>query len=290
MKTFKTTWRNIRRSPYQALVAIFIMTITFYYVSFFAFNFYASAKAISYFESRPQVTAFFENEVKQADIDNLKGELMATNKVASARFVSKQDALKIYREQNKNDPLLLDLVTADILPASLELSTVDIEDLSEISVKLKSSSIVGEVIFQKDIVATLSSWTNALRKIGIAAIIVLSLVSIFIMMTIIGIKISQKKEDIEIMRLIGASNWYIRWPFIMEGILYGLTGAVVGFAVSIGILWYASPFLSSFLRGIPIFPLSPVFILAMLGFEFLLAIFLGTFSSYIAVLRYLKKS
>src|SRR3990167_7788343 len=133
MKTFKTTWRNIRRSPYQALVAIFIMTITFYYVSFFAFNFYASAKAISYFESRPQVTAFFENEVKQADIDNLKNELMATNKVASAKFVSKQDALKIYREQNKDDPLLLELVTADILPASLEISTVKIGNLSEIN-------------------------------------------------------------------------------------------------------------------------------------------------------------
>ena len=283
-------WRNVRRSPYQAMAAILIMSLTFLIVSFFIFVLFGSARVIDYFESKPQVAAFFKDEARQAEIDALKLAMESDEKVASVRFVSKQDALKIYREQNKNDPLLLDLVTADILPASLEISTVDIEDLSEVSVKLKSSPIVGEVIFQKDIVATLSAWTNALRKIGIAAIIVLSLVSIFIMMTIIGIKISQKKEDIEIMRLIGASNWYIRWPFMMEGILYGLTGALVGFVVSIGILWYASPFLSSFLRGIPIFPLSPVFILAMLVFEFLLAIFLGTFSSYIAVLRYLKKS
>jgi len=290
MKTVHTMWRNVRRSPYQALAAILIMSLTFLIVSFFIFVLFGSARVIDYFESKPQVAAFFKDEARQAEIDALKLAMESDEKVASVRFVSKQDALKIYREQNKNDPLLLDLVTADILPASLEISTVDIEDLSEVSVKLKSSPIVGEVIFQKDIVATLSAWTNALRKIGIAAIIVLSLVSIFIMMTIIGIKISQKKEDIEIMRLIGASNWYIRWPFMMEGILYGLTGALVGFVVSIGILWYASPFLSSFLRGIPIFPLSPVFILAMLGFEFLLAIFLGTFSSYIAVLRYLKKS
>ena len=290
MKTVNTMWRNVRRSPYQALAAILIMSLTFLIVSFFIFVLFGSARVIDYFESKPQVAAFFKDEARQAEIDALKLAMESDEKVASVRFVSKQDALKIYREQNKNDPLLLDLVTADILPASLEISTVDIEDLSEVSVKLKSSPIVGEVIFQKDIVATLSAWTNALRKIGIAAIIVLSLVSIFIMMTIIGIKISQKKEDIEIMRLIGASNWYIRWPFIMEGVIYGLIGAVVGFVISIGVLWYASPFLSSFLRGIPIFPLSPVFILAMLGFEFLLAIFLGTFSSYIAVLRYLKKS
>ncbi len=290
MKTVNTMWRNVRRSPYQALAAILIMSLTFLTVSFFIFILFGSAKIINYFESKPAVTAFFKDEAKQSEIDSLRQKMTSDPAVANIKFVSKQEALKIYRQQNKNDPLLLDLVTADILPSSLEISTVKIEDLSNISTQLKSSPIVGEVIFQKDIVATLSSWTNALRKIGIGAIFVLSLVSIFIMVTVIGIKISQKKEDIEIMRLIGASNWYIRWPFILEGIFYGLFGAFVGFVISMVVLWYASPFLSSFLRGIPIFPLPPSFILTMAGFEFLLAIFLGTFSSYLAVLRYLKRS
>src|SRR3990167_1372911 len=137
MKTFKTTRNNIRRSPYQAFAAIFVMTLTFLFISFFTFLLYGSTKAISYFESRPQVTAFFKNEVKQADIDNLKESLMATNKISSIKFVSKVDALKIYKEQNKDDPLLLELVTADILPASLEISTVKIEDLSQIYNMLK---------------------------------------------------------------------------------------------------------------------------------------------------------
>jgi len=288
MKTFKTTWRNIRRSPYQALVAIFIMTITFYYVSFFAFNFYASAKAISYFESRPQVTAFFENEVKQADIDNLKNELMATNKVASAKFVSKQDALKIYREQNKDDPLLLELVTADILPASLEISTVKIGNLSEINNMLKDSPLVSEVVFLKDIVFTLTSMTNTLRRTGIELIIVLSLVSISIMITIIGLKISQKKQDIEIMRLIGAGGWYIRWPFIIEGIFYGFMGSLLGWTIAAGRLWFTTTSLPAFLQGIPIFPIPLVFLLGLLGTEIIVAVVLGILSSFVAVLRYLK--
>jgi cell division transport system permease protein len=117
MKTFKTTWRNVRRSPYQAFAAVFVMTLTFLFISFFAFLLFGSSKAISYFESRPQVTAFFKNEVKQIDIDNLKKELSATNKIADIKFVSKEDALKICRDQNKNDSLLLELVTAHILPA-----------------------------------------------------------------------------------------------------------------------------------------------------------------------------
>jgi cell division transport system permease protein len=288
MKSFKITWRNIRRSPYQALVAIFIMTITFYYVSFFAFIFYGSAKAISYFESKPQVTAFFKNEVKQADIDGLKNDLNATGKVSSIKYVSKEDALKIYKEQNKNDPLLLELVTADILPASLEISTVKIADLPEINKKISSSPLVADVVFQKDVVSTLTDATNALRGVGIELIVVLSLVSIFIMITIIGLKISQKKKDIEIMRLIGAGGWYIRWPFVIEGVLYGFIGALLGWSIAAGRLWSATITLPSFLQGLPILPIPLVFLLGLLGVEILVAVILGMLSSFLAVLRYLK--
>ena len=288
MKTFKTTWRNIRRSPYQAFAAVFVMILTFIFISFFAFLLYGSSKAISYFESRPQVTAFFRQDVKSSDIDNLKNELNATNKIAEIKFVSKEDALEIYREQNKNDPLLLELVTADILPASLEISTIKIEDLSDINNKLKDSPLVSEVVFQKDVVSVLTSWTNALRTIGLGLIVVLSLVSIFIMVIIIGVKISQKKQDIEIMRLIGAGGWYIRWPFMLEGIFYGGVGAILGWGISSLALWYATPMLSSFLKGIPIFPLPLIFLFGLLGMEILVAIVLGTLSSFLAVLRYLK--
>lgn len=288
MNFTKTAWKNIRRSPYQAIAAILIMTLTFLVVSLFVFLLVGSSAIINYFESKPQVTAFFKNEAKQSDINDLENKLSQTGKVASVKFVSKEDALKIYREQNKDDPLLLDLVTADVLPASFEISTQKIEDMSVISDMLKNSSIVSDVVFQKDVISALSAWTNAIRKIGIVLVTLLFMVSIFIMVTIIGIKISQKKEDIEIMRLIGASNWYIRWPFIIEGVLYGMVGAFVGWIISSGMLLWASPFLSSFLKGIPVLPVPPLFLLGLLGVELLLAILLGVVSSFVAVLRYLK--
>lgn len=257
-------------------------------MSFFSFLLFGSSRAISYFESKPQVTAFFKQEVKQEDIDTLKNSLLATNKIANIKFVSKLDALEIYKEQNKDDPLLLELVTADILPASLEISTIKIQDLSAINNMLKDSPLVSEVVFQKDVVSVLTSWTNALRTIGFSLIIILSLVSIFIMMAIVGIKISQKRQDIEIMGLLGAGRWYIRWPFIFEGIFYGTVGAILGWLISFGALLYATPFLSSFLKGMPIFPIPLIFLFGLLGAEILMAIILGTLSSFLAVLRYLK--
>lgn len=285
---FKTTWRNIRRSPYQAFAAIIIMMLTFLVVSFFIFLLFGSSKIITFFESKPSLTAFFRNDAKQEDIISLEKNLKATGKIALVNFVSKQEALKIYRQQNKDDPLLLDLVTEDILPASLEIYTVKIEDLSSIHNILKRSPDVSEVIYQKEVVSTLISWTNALRKIGIGLILVLGVVSVFIMVTIIGIKISQKKNDIEIMRLIGASSWYIRWPFIIEGVFYGIAGTLLGFGIAVGVIWYATPFLSSFLKDVPIFPVSPLFLLYLLAVELAIAIILGAFSSFLAVFRYLK--
>ena len=126
------------------------------------------------------------------------------------------------------------------------------------------------------------------RKIGIAIIVLLSLVSIFIMVTIIGVKISRKKEDIEIMRLIGATSWYIRWPFIIEGVFYGIVGATIGWLIATGTLLYATPFLESFLKGIPILPVQFMELVLLLGLELLLASFLGVISSFLAVFRYLK--
>lgn len=288
MKFINTAWKNIRRSPYQALAAILIMTLTFLVISFFTFLLVGSSKIINYFESKPQVTAFFKDDAKQSDINALENTLSSTGKVSSIKFVSKGEALKIYKEQNKNDPLLLDLVTADVLPSSFEISAVKLEDLSSISDALNKSSLVSDVIYQKDVVATLTSWTNAIRKIGLVLIVLLSLVSIFIMSIIIGIKISQRKEDIEIMKLIGATSWYIRWPFILEGIFYGILGSLIGWLIAVLGLLYATPFLESFLKGIPVLPASYIDLLTLLGIEVLLAVFLGTISSFLAVFRYLK--
>lgn len=284
----KTTWHHIRRSPYQATAAILVMMLTFLAVSIFSFVAIGSSRIIAYFESKPQVTAFFKDDAKQENIDALKEQINTTGKVASIKFVSKKEALSIYREQNKNDPLLLELVTADILPASLEISTKQIGDLGSISELLKKSNVVQEVIFQKDVVATLTAWTNALRQTGIVLIVLLSFVSIFIVVTITGIKISQRRDEIEIMRLLGATKWYIRWPFIFEGMFYGVIGAFLGWAISVGFLLYASPFLTSFLKGIPVFPFSPVLVLQLLGIEIVLSMWLGAFASFLAVLRYLK--
>lgn len=288
MRHLKTTWKHIRRSPYQAFAAVFIMAQTFFVLTFFAFLIFGSSRIIAYFESVPQVTAFFKDEAKQDQIDALRTQLMDTQKVSKIEFSSKQDAFKKYKELFKDDPLSLELVNADILPPSFGVSTGKIDDLTVIADVLTKAPIVERVVFQKDLVGNLAAWTSALRKVGVALSVVLALDAIFLMVIIIGIKISQKKDEIEIVRLIGATSWYIRWPFIYEGIFYGVVGAFLGWLLGIGLFWYATPFLSALLKGVPFLPLPTIFFAQLFGMEIILAIFLGFISSFFAVLRYLK--
>jgi cell division transport system permease protein len=288
MRALKTTFKHIRRNPYQALSAIFIIMQTFFVISVFTFIIFGSARILSYFESLPQVAAFFKPEATAKNVDDLKSKIQETGKVSQMRFVSQQEALERYKKMFKTDPLLLDLVTADVLPASLEISTYKIEDLTAISDMLKQSDAIQEVSFPKEVVSGLITWTDILKKIGTVLVIVMGLDAICVMIIIISIKISQKREEIEIMRLLSATNWFVIKPFIYEGMMYGIIGAILGWAIACGGLWYATPFLQSFFRGVPLLPVSPTLLFELLGVEIIIAMILGIVASSLAVLRYLK--
>lgn len=285
---WRTCWTHMRRSPYQALAATLIMFLTFFLATVFVLTAGGFQVVLRYFETRPQVTAFLKDETTLEQVDTIKARVAQTGKVKEIKYISKEEALAIYREQNKNDPLLLEMVTANILPASLEVATKEISFLPEVAQILKSEPGVEEVVFQEDIVRSLHNWTSTLRKIGIGLIGALGLVSLLIILVIIGMKITLRKEEIEILQLIGASPWYIRAPFIFEGMFYGIVGAILAWGIGYLLLLYATPFIVKFLSGIPILPVPIFFMLSLLGIEILAGIVIGSLGSLLAVKRYLK--
>ncbi|PIS13999.1 hypothetical protein COT65_01170 [Candidatus Shapirobacteria bacterium CG09_land_8_20_14_0_10_47_13] len=287
-KHLKTAWVHIRRAPYQALAAILVMVLANFAATTFILATFASQTALRWFETRPQVTAFFKDDATTAQIDALRAKLAQTGKVKETRFISKDQALTLYREQNKNDPLLLEMVTANILPASLEVSAHDLTNLAEIAQVLKNEPGVEEVVFQEDVVKALHNWVNNLRKIGVGLICVLGLISLLIILVIIGMKIALRKGEVEIIQLIGGAAWYIRAPFIFEGIFYGVIGAILGWGAGYLLLLYLTPFLVDFLAGIPVLPIPVLLMLEILGVEILAGAMIGILGSLLAVKKYLR--
>ena len=284
----KTAYRHVRRTPYQALAAVGVMVLTFFVTSVFVLLAGGSEAILRYFETRPQVTAFLQDDAGQEAIEELKFKLEKTTRVSSIKHISKDEALEIYQEQNKDDPLLLEMVTADILPASLEISINDLVYLNEVIGVLNGNEIVEEVVFQREVIEALKDWTGNIRKIGLILVGFMALISLLIVIVVIGMKVAARRQEIKILQLLGASAWFIRVPFLLEGILYGFLGAFIAWALASLLLFYSTPFFVDFLAGIPILPVPLWFMFGLLGGEVLLGALIGLIGSFIAVKRYLR--
>jgi len=288
---FQTTLTQIKRSPFQAIAAIMIMTLTFVVISVFALLSYSSVKILQYFESAPQVIGFFKpgEDLAENQIANIKAQLEKSGKIASFRYVSTREAEAIYKEKNKDNPLLLELVDYKILPASIEISATDLKDLAALRDILQTQEGIDEVVYYEDVISSLDKWISSIKKLGLALTVYLTIESILIILVITVMRIAARKEEIDILRLIGATFWFIKKPFIIEGIIYGLLGSFLAWGISYILLLYSTPFLANWLQDIPLLPFSIWFMLALLGGELVLGLIIGASGSLIASNRFLKE-
>ncbi|KKU03450.1 MAG: Cell division protein [Candidatus Amesbacteria bacterium GW2011_GWB1_47_26] len=290
IKHLPLAWQRIRRSPYQALAAVSIMTMSLFLGSVFFLLAAGSQAVLTYFETRPQVNAFFKSDLVPTPqaVDLIKTNLQATNLVADVKYISKEEALKLYKELNKSDPLLLEAVTANMLPASIEVSAKNPADLKPIAELLKVQPDIDDVRFAEDIVSQLAKWTSSVRLIGFSLVGSHLIITFIIILLIISIKVANRRDEIVLHELLGATSGYISTPFVWEGIIYGVTGAFIAWGVSYLILLYSTPFLAGFLAGIPILPVSLWFMFSLLGGELLLGAVIGAVGGFLAVRRFLK--
>ena len=280
MRALVVALTTIRRSPYQALTSILMVSVTFFVAYSFSLLLLGAHAVLEHFETQPQIIAFFEVDAPE-------------NTITQAQETIKQkpyvEALKIYQESNKDQPLLLELVTAEILPASIEVSARDIKDLPTIKADLEAMPSIDEVDFQENVIAELSKWTTNLRTVGLAAVVVLAVISFLIITIIIAMKAASQKTAISIMRLIGATSGYIKGPFMLEGMVYGFSGAVVGWGAMYAALLYLSPWISDFLGDITLLPVPFEALGMQLGIGVITGLILGGFAGLLAVGRFIRR-
>ena len=287
---FSQALRRIRRSPYQAISAISVMTMTLFMACAFFLIAAGSQAVLQYFETRPQVNAFFKRDVvpDTAKIAAIKANLNATGHAKDVKFVSKEEALTIYKDLNKNDPLLLEAVTADMLPASIEVSATDPKYLKDLAEILKKEEGIDDVRFDEDIISALSVWTNSVRIIGLSLVGANIFIAFTIIILIVGTKVANRREEILLLQLTGATPGFISAPFVWEGVIYGVLGGFISWGIAYLILLYSMGFLVGFLAGIPILPPPILFMLEVLLGNMLLGSVIGAFGGWLAVKRFLK--
>ncbi len=273
----KTALGYIRRSPFQALAATFVLTLTFFVATMVAVLVYSSSKLINYFETRPQVIAFLKDTATETDIANLQHKLEADTRIKEVKYVSKEEALSIYKKATSDNPLLGQLVSPSIFPASLEFSVTDLSFAQSIIDQVKAETIVDSVGFTaalggesslKDVVSRLQAISLYVRIGGGVFVGMLALTSFIVLLIIISMRMATRKEEVEILDLIGATKNFIRSPIIIEAFIYALFGVILGWIIAfIGIL-YLAPSAVTYFGEIPVLPRDTLGLFELFGIIF----------------------
>ncbi len=298
----KTAIDAIKRSPFQAMSAIFVMALTFFVATTVAVLMYSSSKALTYVETRPQIIAFLNKDADELSINALQNKLSGDSRIKDLKFVPKEEALEIYKNATVDNPLLAELVSPSIFPASIEFSVIDLTLAQTVISEVSSEQVVEQVGFTAniggeksldDVVNRLKNISYFVRVGGISFVGVLAVTSFLVLLVIISMRMTNRKGEIEILSLIGATPGFLSKPIILEGVLYSIFGVLVGW-VSSFILWlYISPNILSYFGQIPVLPKDPasffVLFLTILGIELVSGFILSFMGTIIAIRRSLKR-
>ena len=294
----KTAFSNIRRSPFQAFAAIFVLSVTFFVVTLMALMVFASNNVLTYFETRPQIIAFIKDEVKAEEIAALQYKLEMDERVKEVKYVTKEQALEIYKEATADNPLLSELVSPSIFPASLEFSLNDLEYAEDIIGETKNEEIVDQVGFTasigredalQDSVDRLKTLTLYTRYAGGVFAMILTITSLLVLLIIISMRITTRREEVEVLDLIGATRGFIRKPLVIEAITYAVVGVFMGWVVALILILYSTPAVLSYFNEIAVLPRDTLSLFGLfgvvLGIELFVGILLALIGSSLAISR-----
>lgn len=294
----RTAFDYMRRTPFQALAAVFVLSITFFVATTLAVLVYSSSKLIKHFETRPQVIAFLKDEATPETVGAFESKLTNDSRIKNVKYVSKEEALQIYKKATSDNPLLSELVSPSIFPASLEFSVTDLSFAQSVIDETKKEAIVDQVGFTANLgtESTLSDVVERLRniifyiKLGGAGLVgVLAGTSFLVILVIVGMRMTTKRGEVEILDLIGATPGFIRSPIILEAGIYAVVGVLVGWLTALILTLYATPSLVSYFGDIPVLPKTAGGILGIFGIilaaELSLGLALALLGSMLAVSR-----
>ena len=245
--SIKRAWQGFWRNAAMSLAATATMTLMLLLLASFWIIQAGFLASLSYVEDKVGVVADLNDGIPPSTLDDLQTRLLAMPEVRSVEYVSKDEALRRYRAareaQGQQDLTLY--LPDNPLPASLEVKLRKPDDYRTVATSLGAERAVKSVQNIEDTTNRLVTLTNFLRTFGVLLLAVIGSIVLFIVINTIRLAVLGRAEEIEVMRLVGASDAFIRWPFVFEGALVGLLGALI----SMGVLLGASEPLSRFMVG-----------------------------------------
>jgi cell division transport system permease protein len=298
----KAGFLNFWRNGFVSLSSVLVMTVTLFTIGSMIFLLATLDSSLTELKNKVDVNVYFVTTADESDILNVKKSLEAMPEVQAVDYISKEDALVNFRSKHKNDQLTLqalDELGSNPLGAVLNIKAKAPSQYEGIATYLKGDSgvlssngksIIDEVNYYNNKVAIerLSKIINSAGKLGFIIALILSLISIIIAFNTVRLVIYISRDEISVMQLVGASNKYIRGPFVISGAMYGLAAGIITLAIFYPLTYYIGPATVNFFSGLNIFRYYLEHFSEIFGIICGSGILLGAISSYMAVRRYLK--
>lgn len=280
---------NIKQNVFVNVVTIGTITLALLILSLFLLLFVNLENSAESWSDKIQVTTYFDRDLSNDEQLALKKRISSLNAVSKVNFVSKEDAMKRFRSRLRGQETLLDGVRSDILPTSFEISLKrskrDSVSIDAFVKELKNINGITEVQYGEEWVKRFNSFLNFMRITGALLGIFLIVAVIFIVSNTIKLTIYARKDELEIMSLVGATRFFIKAPFLIEGIIQGGIGALIAITLLFGIYEGFLHNAGSFISFNP-----AVSGLSFLPFEYLIAIIVaGKFLGFMGSLTSLKR-
>jgi cell division transport system permease protein len=281
-------WRN----PVMSIASTFTIGLMLLLFAFFLATDRGLQAAVGVLESKVELAIFLEDNARVSDVLALRAHIEADPAVSRVDYVTKDQAMArlVDIAARRPDIQIVD-TSSNPLQDSLEIKLAHAQDAPRVAASLRDEvgkGVVSDVVDNPQVVDKLLTITRVLSIGGIAVLAMMLIVALFVIVNTIRIAVHARRDEIEIMKLVGATDWFVRWPFILEGMLVGALGAV---AATVVVLVAAGPVMGAMVNFIEILPLSfgTTFVWQLVGSVFALALAVGGGGAMLSVRAHLAK-
>lgn len=295
-RIIRSGWHSFYRDREIAIATIFILCLAVSLVSSLLILKDISQFVIVTIQEKVDVSVYFKEEISEEEIFDIRKEISNFPEIKKIEYVSSQKALEDFVVKHEREPLLIEAIEElgrNPFLASLNITTWDPSQYGKISRLLEGiefGDIIEKVDYyqRKTVIERMHSLNSVITQAGISLSIFLIIVAIAVTFNTIRLSIYNSRKEIKVQRLVGASNWFIRGPFLVQGIICGVLATLVSLLVFSAVCWFLNSKIESYFFDLNISQLFLQRFWLLLLIQLATGIGLGVFSSMVAIRKYLK--
>lgn len=281
--------KSLKRNKTISIASVATVMATLFVLGAFIMFLLNVKVGITDVNSQVEAQVYLNDNISISDQKNVLDKITAVPQVVNVSFKTKQQALNDWKKElgSKNQELLSGMEQDNPLPSSYVVKVKNPEDITKVESALKGVGGIYQVSDGRDIVNKISAVTKTIQWVGIVLFLILIGVSLFLISNTIKLTVYARRKEIGIMKYIGATDWFIRWPFIIEGMVIGLLGAIVADIVIYYIYLLAYNKATSFV-SMMINLVSPSYFVTNLSWMFIIGgILIGALGSILSIRKFL---